>query len=108
MTDPAATSPRRLYQSLFLQVITAMVIDVLLGHFWPATGEAMKPLGGGMPIDPQALDNKAIAAYTGPGKKVGTVNFLLNIIPSSVVDAFAKGEILQVLPFLVMFGPGWR
>jgi len=34
----------------------------------------------------------------------GTVDFLLNIIPSTVVDAFAKGEILQVLLFSVMFG----
>src|SRR5213596_2388968 len=35
------------YRSLYLQVITAIVIGVLLGHFWPATGEAMKPLGDG-------------------------------------------------------------
>ena len=35
---------------------------------------------------------------------VGTVDFLLNVIPSTVVDAFAKGEILQVLLFAVMFG----
>src|ERR1700704_4835553 len=36
-----------LYKSLYLQVITAIVIGVLLGHFAPATGEAMKPLGDG-------------------------------------------------------------
>jgi aerobic C4-dicarboxylate transport protein len=57
-----------------------------------------------MHVDAKALDTKAIAAYTGPGKMVGTVDFLLNIIPTSVVDAFAKGEILQVLLFSVMFG----
>ena len=34
-----------LYRSLYFQVIVAIVIVVLLGHFWPATGEAMKPLG---------------------------------------------------------------
>ena len=42
-----APKPRRFYQSLYLQVITAIVIGVLLGHFLPATGEAMKPLGDG-------------------------------------------------------------
>jgi aerobic C4-dicarboxylate transport protein len=34
----------------------------------------------------------------------GTIDFLLNVIPSTIVDAFAKGEILQVLLFSVMFG----
>jgi aerobic C4-dicarboxylate transport protein len=157
-----------LYQSLYFQVITAIVIGVLLGHFVPATGEAMKPLGdgfiklikmmiapiifctvvigiagmedmkkvgktgglallyfevvssvalvvglvvinllqpgAGMNIDPKSLDTKGIAAYTGPGKMQGTVDFLLNIIPSTVFDAFAKGEILQVLLIAVLFG----
>ena len=36
-----------LYKSLYFQVITAIIIGVLLGHFWPQTGEAMKPLGDG-------------------------------------------------------------
>ncbi len=156
------------YQSLYLQVITAIVIGVLLGHFWPETGAAMKPLGdgfiklikmiiapiifctvvvgiagmedmkkvgrtgglallyfeivssialvvglviinilqpgAGMNIDASTLDTKGIAAYTGPGKMTSTTDFLLNVIPSTVVDAFAKGEILQVLLFAVMFG----
>jgi aerobic C4-dicarboxylate transport protein len=60
--------------------------------------------GAGMNIDASTLDTKAIAAYTTPGKMVGTVDFLLNIIPTSVIDAFAKGEILQVLLFAVLFG----
>lgn len=60
--------------------------------------------GDGMHVDPSTLDTKGIAAYTGPGKMQGTVDFLLNVIPSSVVDAFAKGEILQVLLFAVLFG----
>ena len=164
----ADTSPRPLYRSLYFQVITAIVIGVLLGHFWPQTGEAMKPLGdgfiklikmiiapiifctvvvgiagmedmkkvgktgglallyfevvssialvvglviinlvqpgAGMNIDASTLDTKGIAAYTGPGKMASTTDFLMNIIPSTVVDAFAKGEILQVLLFSVMFG----
>jgi len=60
--------------------------------------------GEGMHVDPSTLDTKGIAAYTGPGKMQGTVDFLLNVIPNSVVDAFAKGEILQVLLFAVLFG----
>ncbi|MBC7731595.1 MAG: dicarboxylate/amino acid:cation symporter [Bacteriovorax sp.] len=156
------------YQSLYLQVITAIVVGVLLGHFFPSTGEAMKPLGDGfiklikmiiapiifctvvvgiagmedmkkvgktgglallyfevvssialvvglvvinvvqpgvgMNIDASTLDTKGIAAYTGPGKMASTTDFLLAIIPSTVVDAFAKGEILQVLLVAVMFG----
>ena len=60
--------------------------------------------GAGMHIDVASLDTKGIAAYTAPGKMVTTTDFLLNIIPSTVVDAFAKGEILQVLLFAVLFG----
>ncbi|MDQ5898716.1 MAG: aerobic C4-dicarboxylate transport protein, partial [Pseudomonadota bacterium] len=60
--------------------------------------------GAGMHVDPSSLDTKGIAAYVEPGKMKGTVDFLLAIIPSSVVDAFAKGDILQVLLFSVMFG----
>ena len=60
--------------------------------------------GAGMNIDASTLDTKAIAAYTEPGKLVGSVDFLLHIIPTSVVDAFAKGEILQVLLFAILFG----
>ena len=60
--------------------------------------------GAGMHIDVASLDTKGIAAYTAPGKMVTTTDFLLNVIPSTVVDAFAKGEILQVLLFAVLFG----
>src|SRR3954462_2928798 len=35
------------YRSLYAQVLTAVVIGVVLGHFWPQTGEAMRPLGDG-------------------------------------------------------------
>jgi aerobic C4-dicarboxylate transport protein len=157
-----------IYKSLYIQVLTAIVIGVLLGYFYPNIGVAMKPLGdgfiklikmiiapiifctvvvgiagmedmkkvgktgglalfyfevvstialivgliivnlvqpgAGMNIDPKALDTKGIAAYTGPGKMESVTDFLLNIIPNTVVDAFAKGEILQVLLFAVLFG----
>ena len=53
---------------------------------------------------PRRLDTKSIAAYAAPGKMQSTTDFLLNVIPNTVVDAFAKGEILQVLLFSVLFG----
>jgi aerobic C4-dicarboxylate transport protein len=60
--------------------------------------------GAGMNVDAASLDTKGIAAYTGPGKMASTTEFLLAIIPNTVVDAFAKGEILQVLLVAVLFG----
>jgi len=42
--------------------------------------------------------------FAGKAKKMSTVDFLMNIVPTSVVDAFAKGEILQVLFFSILFG----
>jgi aerobic C4-dicarboxylate transport protein len=60
--------------------------------------------GSGMNVDPSTLDAGSVAAYTGPGKLQSVTDFLLNVIPTTVVDAFAKGEILQVLLFAVLFG----
>jgi aerobic C4-dicarboxylate transport protein len=57
-----------------------------------------------MNVDPASLDTKSIAAYAAPGKMQSTTDFLLNVIPNTVVDAFAKGEILQVLLFSILFG----
>ena len=60
--------------------------------------------GSGMNVDSSTLDAGSVAAYTGPGKLQSVTDFLLNAIPTTVVDAFAKGEILQVLLFAVLFG----
>ena len=60
--------------------------------------------GSGMNVDPQTLDTSSLAAYSGPGKLQSVTDFLLNVIPTTVVDAFAKGDILQVLLFAVLFG----
>jgi aerobic C4-dicarboxylate transport protein len=60
--------------------------------------------GVGVNADPATLDAKAIASYTTNAQHLSTVDFLLNIIPTTIVDAFAKGEILQVLLFSVLFG----
>jgi aerobic C4-dicarboxylate transport protein len=57
-----------------------------------------------MNVDIAALDTKALASYTTAAHSQNTVDFLLNVIPNTVVDAFAKGEILQVLLFSLLFG----
>jgi len=157
-----------LYRSLYFQVIVAIVIGIGIGHFYPDSGAAMKPLGDGfiklikmmiapiifctvvtgisgmenmkkvgktgglallyfevvstvaliigllviniikpgvgMNIDPSTLDTAAVTAYTGPANQMSTIEFILNVIPTTLVDAFAKGEILQVLLISVLFG----
>jgi len=60
--------------------------------------------GGGMNVNALTLDAKAVAAYTGPGKMQTTTGFLLDIIPDTVMGAFAKGDILSVLFFAILFG----
>ena len=49
-------------------------------------------------------DEAAVAKYANPAAHQSTVDFLLNIIPDSVVGAFAKGDVLQVLLFAILFG----
>lgn len=162
------SAPKKLYQHLYAQVLTAIAFAILLGHFFPETGIAMKPLGDGfiklikmiiapiifctvvtgiagmqdmdkvgrvgvkaliyfeavstlalaiglivvhiiqpgadMNVDAGKLDTQSLYAYTAVAKSQNTVDFLLNIIPTSVVDAFAKGDILQILLFSLLFG----
>jgi aerobic C4-dicarboxylate transport protein len=60
--------------------------------------------GAGFNADLSSLDTKALASYTSGAKSLSTTDFFMNIIPTSVVDAFAKGDILQVLFFSLLFG----
>jgi aerobic C4-dicarboxylate transport protein len=63
--------------------------------------------GVGMNVDPKALDPKAMGAYAETASKLtggGTVEFLMKLIPTTVVNAFATGDVLQVLLFAVLFG----
>lgn len=60
--------------------------------------------GAGMHIDPATLDAKAVATYTEKAHDSTIVGFLMNIIPTTIVGAFADGDILQVLFFSVLFG----
>jgi aerobic C4-dicarboxylate transport protein len=159
---------KRIYKNLYFQVLTAIVLGALLGHFYPETGANMKPLGDGfiklikmiiapiifctvvtgiagmedmkkvgrvgakallyfeivstvalgigllvvslikpgvgMNADVSKLDTKALQSFTEKAQAHSTVDFLMNIIPNTVVDAFAKGDILQVLFFAILFG----
>jgi len=60
--------------------------------------------GVGINADPASLDAAAVSAYASTAEKLSTTEFVLNIIPTTVVGAFAGGEILQVLFFSVLFG----
>jgi len=60
--------------------------------------------GRGMNIDAATLDTKAIAGYTATAQHLGFTDFLLNIIPSSIGDAFVSGNVLQIILFGVLFG----
>lgn len=159
---------KKLFSSLYFQVLLAITLGVFLGHVYPELGADMKPLGDGfvklikmiiapvifctvvtgiagmesmkavgktgaiallyfevvstialiiglcvvnllqpgdgMNVDPAALDASAISAYAEQAKSQGIIAFLLDIIPGSVIGAFASGNILQVLLFAVLFG----
>jgi aerobic C4-dicarboxylate transport protein len=165
----APKTPKPLYRTLWFQVLVGMAIGVLLGHFYPSTGAAMKPLGdafiklikmiiapiifvtvvggickmsnmkevgrigvralvyfevastlalliglvvavvfqpgAGFNADPATLDVRAVAAYgASPSAKMTTTEFLMDIVPTTIVDAFAKGHILQIMLFSILFG----
>jgi aerobic C4-dicarboxylate transport protein len=170
LSTAADTPHKPFYTHLYVQVLTAIVLGVLLGHFYPHLGEAMKPLGDlfiklikmliapiifctivhgiasmedmkkvgrvglkaliyfevltslalivglivvnilqpgvGMNVDARTIDTKSIQVYTTKAGQQGTVEFLMHIVPNTVVGAFAEGEILQVLLFAILFAFG--
>jgi aerobic C4-dicarboxylate transport protein len=161
---------RPFFKSLYFQVLTAIMLGVLLGHFYPQLGEQMKPLGDafikmikmiiapiifctvvhgiasmqdmkkvgrvglkallyfealttlalivglivvntlqpgvGMNIDASTIDTRSIQGFVAKSKEQSTVQFLMDVIPNTVVGAFAQGEILQVLFFAILFAFG--
>ena len=157
------------FRSLYAQVLVAVVAGALIGHVWPETGVALKPLGdgfirlikmligpivfctvvlgisgmedlkkvgrtgglallyfeivstialviglavvnvvrpgAGMHVDPATLDTSAVAQYTSQAQQSGGyADHVLNVIPTTIVGAFASGDVLQVLLFSVLFG----
>jgi aerobic C4-dicarboxylate transport protein len=156
------------YRVLYVQVLLAIAAGVVVGHFFPHTGAALKPLGdgfialirmmiapvifctvvhgigsmgdlkkvgriglktliyfelvstlalaiglavgeivrpgNGFNIDPATLDSGAVAHYVTRAKEESIVGHLLNIIPTSFFDAFANGDILQILLIAILSG----
>src|SRR6202008_2377122 len=66
-------------------------------------GNVVRP-GGAFNVNPATLDARAVADYAGQAKAQTATDFLMHIIPTTVVDAFSKGDILQVLLVSVLFG----
>ena len=60
--------------------------------------------GVGVGFDPATADVSSVKQYTTASTQLSTIDFLLNVIPDTVVGAFARGEVLQVLLFAVLFG----
>ena len=77
----------------------------------PASWPTLFGPGHGMNIDPATLDAKAIATSADNAHKLqggGIGSFLVNIIPTTSIDALARNDVLQVLFFAVLFGVAWR
>jgi aerobic C4-dicarboxylate transport protein len=163
--DPPAT---RWYTSLYVQVLIAIAIGVLIGHYTPETAVTFEPLGtgfiklvkmmigpvifctvvsgiagmesmkalgrtgvlalvyfevvttlaliiglivvnvvkpgSGMNIDAATMKADQVAGYAAAAKSQSVTDYLLNVIPTTLIDAFAKGEILQILLVALLFG----
>jgi len=83
---------------LYFEVVStfALLIGFLAAH--------LATPGAGFNVDPTTLDVKAVAQYAGKAKEQTIVEFLLNIIPNTVIDAFARGDILPVVLISILFG----
>ena len=83
---------------LYFEAVSSVALLVGL-----VVGNLVHP-GSAFNIDPATLDVGAVAQYTGQAKAQTVTEFIIHIIPNTVVDAFAKGDILQVLLVSLLFG----
>jgi aerobic C4-dicarboxylate transport protein len=83
---------------LYFEVVStlALLIGLLVGN-------VVHP-GSGFNVDVASLDAKAVTDYAGQAKAQNVTDFLMHIIPTTVFDAFAKGDILQVVLIAILFG----
>ncbi|ASW08404.1 dicarboxylate/amino acid:cation symporter [Rhizobium sp. 11515TR] len=84
----------------FVYFLTFSTLALIVGLI---VANVVQP-GAGMHINPATLDTKAVNNYAAQAHDASVVGFLMNIIPDTIVGAFAKGDILQVLFFSVVFG----
>jgi aerobic C4-dicarboxylate transport protein len=83
---------------LYFEVVST--IALLIGL---VVGNVVHP-GSGLNINVSTLDAKSVADYAGQAKAQNVTEFLMHIIPTTVVDAFAKGDILEVVFVALLFG----
>jgi len=83
---------------LYFEVVSTIALAIGL-----LVANVVQP-GKGFNVDITKLDTSAVAKFTEKAQSLSTVDFLTNIIPTTFVDAFAKGDILQVLLIAVLFG----
>jgi aerobic C4-dicarboxylate transport protein len=83
---------------LYFEVVStiALVIGLFVANIFHP--------GSDFNINPATLDAKAVAGYAGQAKAATVTDFILHIIPNTIVDAFARGDILQVLLVAILFG----
>jgi len=83
---------------LYFEIVSsvALLIGLVVGNIFHP--------GSGFNVDVSTLDAKAVADYAGQAKTQSVVEFLMHIIPTTVVDAFTKGDILEVVFVSLLFG----
>jgi aerobic C4-dicarboxylate transport protein len=82
---------------LYFELTTtlALVIGLLVVNFWQP--------GAGMNVDPRTIDTKSIQSYVTQAHNMSAWDYVVHIIPNTVVSAFAEGEVIQVLFFALLF-----
>ncbi len=83
---------------LYFELVSTLALFIGL-----AAGNIVHP-GSAFNVNAAKLDARAVAEYAGQAKAQSISEFLMHIIPNTVVDAFSKGDILQVLLVSVLFG----
>jgi aerobic C4-dicarboxylate transport protein len=83
---------------IYFEVVStgALIIGMIVA-------ELLQP-GAGINADPSSLDPRAVATLASTPREPGAVGFFVGLIPTTVVDAFARGDILQVMVFSILFG----